>query len=659
MKKIAGMVLASGLLVSSLSGCSKITANELRNISTQNMLTVQEVLDFREEGLKYGNIATRPAVKDYKLSYNEVDEDTKKKINDKFNEIQTEHNKLTDYKLSESLHDYFKNFADDMVLTLRPAESTIKESMGYYYLTVNYDATTNSAGNFKSEANYLGIDGIIVKDYLGIDTIQSAFLGEAIRKVNEYRVALEKEPLPNLASNEVFNTQQPEADTPTQDQQEIQYDENGNPIETEPVTGETQVPETKPVTTSVENDGVSLDGNIRKLAFDIDEFNEVVGSSKEQIAYMPNVNMVYSGVTPQGSMSGFGMYQEGINGLKEFGFDRTKSSGLLTLTYVFKQNELNGEMDYIFPYVETYVNNNEFFAQERKSLTVPAFINTELKKTLDEFDRATNNKDLTELMSGDVIEDAGLGLKMATYGRATDMITFISELKAIEGRDNNVYLLKVERTVEEEPASHGTVSQYRDTYYMVLRQKDLKFRVNDVVLAKRELTKQPELNPDGATYRRLVALNLEGEVTEDVKNEITSTVLKKWQDSCTQRNLGTDEGATFGMYTCFNNDRSLLSDKRLEYINSKMRNILTAQGVEVPGNVTIKVNEWVGGYDTQVEFTTKEFVDYEGTNKGTYLECYYLVSHYGTEWVIDDIEVMTETPVEGDEYNKIKAEFNN
>lgn len=52
----------------------------------------------------------------------------------------------------------------------------------------------------------------------------------------------------------------------------------------------------------------------------------------------------------------------------------------------------------------------------------------------------------------------------------------------------------------------------------------------------------------------------------------------------------------------------------------------------------IKPSEWISGTENQVEFTTKELIKYNnGNNGGMYIENYYLVSKYGTSWVIDDI----------------------
>ena len=77
------------------------------------------------------------------------------------------------------------------------------------------------------------------------------------------------------------------------------------------------------------------------------------------------------------------------------------------------------------------------------------------------------------------------------------------------------------------------------------------------------------------------------------------------------------------------------------------------------GNATLTIVpvEWIGGFDTQVELTTKELIEYEGVDLGLYLENYYVVSHFGNQWVIDDIQQITERELSGEDLAKVKEGF--
>ena len=127
-------------------------------------------------------------------------------------------------------------------------------------------------------------------------------------------------------------------------------------------------------------------------------------------------------------------------------------------------------------------------------------------------------------------------------------------------------------------------------------------------------------------------------VTDEIQQAICRTVLNDWSYYTNQRILGGDEKSAddYGMYGQFNSNRSTLPEDRLEYINSKMRNLVIAKGVGTKANLNIIPVEWVGGTNQQVELITKEFIQY-GDNTGHYMECYYLLSHFGNRCLMREI----------------------
>ena len=75
-------------------------------------------------------------------------------------------------------------------------------------------------------------------------------------------------------------------------------------------------------------------------------------------------------------------------------------------------------------------------------------------------------------------------------------------------------------------------------------------------------------------------------------------------------------------------------------MNSTLRNILVAKGVDVKAEYSGTVTEWIGGADNQAELITEEVVAYAGTDMGMYMQVYYLVSNMQDEWVIDDMKII-------------------
>jgi len=616
--KIRAILISLTVMALTLTGCSS-KGMAYKSIRLEPPLTTQEVLDYYAKELSYESITQYSKLDTEELEYNIIEGDMKDKAINSYKEVIRDYKSTSNYKISKYNHEYLKAFLDDLVITEKGIAG-VKEAMGYYYVEVNYGVSANKTGVFKEQANYLGINGVIIEDYEGNTVIDDEYLELAVDEVNKARKEQGK------AQLNIKNTGDKTEDTESNDGINA-INRNDNSV------------------------GISVGKSINKvrhLDFDVKEFNNVVGSSKEQIAFMPDVSLVFKPTLESGTVNGYGLFDAGNYGLKDFGYNRNNLNGELTITFVFKQNELEGkELDYQFCYINSYVNNNNI--NGLSEVTVPEFIRTELEKLVERLDRAINNRDIAALMGREIVEDAGMGMLQGMYGANSQIVSLVSNINKILARDNNIYLVELERTVEDCAKGIGVTAVYEDRYYLVIRQDDLLFKINDMVLMSRELKRVPEPNPDNASYRRLVALNLAGPISEQNKLGIKATLEGLYQAS-TDRKLD-------GMYGSFNTNLELLSEERLEYLNSKLRGYLVAKGVNQPAVMSGKVTTWIGGYDTQAEVTTQELIEYEGTDTGIVLECYYLMSNYGTKWVIDDIEVISETEVSGAELAEIREKL--
>ena len=743
-KRLA-LVIMSALLVESLSGCGNVGTLYNSNIQEQQYASVQEIMDYYAKSMKYGSISTRPAVKSENARFNTVPEEseTYAKLQAALQEVTAEHQKNGNYKIPDGVHNYLKAFTDDMVLsgsTIRRA----KEYGGYYYLTVSYNVTKNTSGSFKEQANYLGIDGIIIKDIYGVEDIDDSYLNTVIKKMNPYLEALEKAPLENYGvddswlagrynpedepvgetdsteseGNESEEGDTGEGDTGEGDTGEGDTGDEGNVTNetgenTGDGTGDVQSPTENELPNAPGDEGTEDGGdtgsatnvaelnemflnskgeevpktganNIDRLAWDMKEINDYVGSSKEQIAFIPEITMVYNPAPVQGVLNGYGMFSQGKAGLGDFGFTQNEidKPGSIVITYVFKQNILEpDELDYLMAYVNEYDSANEsikggefggvlsdfLYSEENREqdaeivkeqftgpqLTVPTFLGNQLEMIIDEFDRAVNNKSVTALLDGDVIEDVGLGMKYAAYASNAEIVTFKSDIKRVVARKGNEYLLEIDRTVEDSPAGAGVVGHYRDTYFVVVRQDGMNFKYNDEFFVKRVTTQVPEVEAENTSVRRLVTLNLSGVVDSNTAKDITDNLVNKLAT------LGSEQNNE--MLDLFNSDRNLLSEERYNYITTKVITQLQSKGYNPDTEWIIKPSEWISGEERQVEFTTKELIKFTQADKvigGLYLESYYLVSKYGTDWKIDDIINITTKYIEAEEVSAYEQDVN-
>lgn len=698
------VTLAMLMALSTLSGCSQTSEDleAVQSLSRQPYRSLQRVLDTNAEGMKYSSFSQRTAVEDYQANYNKVSAEKQTKYIEFLSQILAEHNKNTDYNVdlvSQENHDYWKNLTDDMILE-NPRALQIKEYSGYYFLTAEFTTRPNKLGSFLATANYLGLDNCFKHDENAYPVLNDIWIAQAFPELNKEREALGKEPYRlfiNSDSSMVY-TQEKETEAPVEESipEEIEPVEDGEVVDgaedvvEDITTEETVVAETE---SSIEDNSQEVyvaenqalgdsdiyNENLRKLEYDVIEYEEVFGSSQDGVSFMPYLSQVYQSVAPQGALTGDGCYNEGISGLREFNFNRDELvpytyasadgsttvdvSGVMTVTFIFKQNELDKDkVDYVFAYLEDYQSMNPFLTEgygaTNNYLAVPNFVDEQIRIKVEELDRLINNGDINGLMRMDVIEDAGLAIKLAQYRNTTDIVNYTTDVKGVLARKGNVFLVEVERTIAETPKNTGYVSQYKEKAYLVVRQKDLNFYINDIYTASRELTKQPQIEEISQTYRQLVSLNLSDTEIQNSIEEIKSTVLNDWIFYCNQKILGEDGIENYGMYEMFNDNRSVLSETDLEYINSKMQGLLFAQGYNYPGTLKIKPIEWIGGTEDQVEFTTEELITYGDSGIATKLTCYYLVSHFGNRWVIDDIQVIDEQlNISGQDYALAQENF--
>lgn len=466
-------------------------------------------------------------------------------------------------------------------------------------------------------------------------------------------------------------TNQTEEST-TETVEESQLEESISSADTETMeSSETEPSTDSALSTETENTGYSYvdnsedaindsyANNVRQLLYDVKLFNKVVGSSHEQMACVPYVSMVYNPVEPQGSLSGYGIFSEGAYGLKDFGYDRTKyGTGTMKITFVFKQNpQRRDRFDYSYCYINEYKTN---ISLEDKDVTQSSYIDGMLDVVIERADRAFSNKDSAGLMSKEIYEPSDLGLRELELRNSSNVLAYMTKRVKTLDRKNKEYLVELERTSELSPKGLGTTARYKDKYYAVIRQDGVEFKINDIVWVSRDIERIPEPNSADSIIRRLTSLNLSGDVSEQAKIDIND-MFKKLSIGVNEKrredSVGEDGKPVYGVYGRFDSDTSLLSTEKSEYLKSKLTTRLNRFGSDKNWNLNIRVAEWLGGYNDQVELETEELYTYEGLDKGIYVKNYYLVSHYGKEWVIDDIIAIEENEVSGAELEQLKQSF--
>ena len=698
-RRLAG-VLGVGLSVTFVfTGCGK--KYDYSKIPYAKMLTRQEVIDDYAKSLSYKSIAEK-GVSKTKIQWNEVPSSITEKLWTKTQQI-IETNQLNagyEDDMSVAVHDYVKLLLDDLVLTKPDGGNytyTEAENNGYYFVTVNFGTKLNGQGTFKDAANYLGIDGFIISDANGNPVLNKEFVDGAygMSKVNAARSAARLTPYTIFADANLTYAPQTQTvvaqDTPTTDAEGnaiVSTDiGGGSEATTGSAEGESAATDNSgngvglSDDSSDDNSGYSYSGGtetagynnlfantIRQVEYDNKYINSAIGSSTTGIPVVPPVGMVYNPVETNGELSGYGIFNEGSYGLRDFGYAREAyGTGKISLTFVFKQNaDDRDKFDYKYCYINNYETNIEM---KDSGVTLSDDINTQLDQTIERIDRAFCNEDIAGLMNKSNIEPSDLGIRLAELRTSSNILTFSTHRVKTLARKGKQYLVELERTTEESAKGFGNTAKYKDKYYAVIRQNGTDFVLNDIVWVSRELLRIPEPEADDAITRRLTSLNLAGAVDESVKPAINQLLNRVYNATnnvgyYTQYdksgNVVVDNGIPmYGLDDQFDSNKELLKSARKEYLESQIVNRAQSHMNSSECMLKGKVVSWIDGYSDQVELTTEEFYDFSKIKNGIYVKNYYLVSHYGNRWVIDDIVPIEEKEVEGNEYEEKVSLFSN
>lgn len=463
-----------------------------------------------------------------------------------------------------------------------------------------------------------------------------------------------------IESTETENNDSEEAETPSEENEsDSEATENENEMSLEE---QYNIQQTESGVTYQ-----SLVSSERKPSVSVKLINNVVGSSKEQSAFLPDLDLVYNKPEAEGTISGFGIYPSGENGLKLFGFDRSKLGGKATLRYIFKESVAgNGELVGYNIYVSD-IDVSTGFTSIENNVLIPEFLQGQLEQIVERADRINIDCNLPGYLEGSIYEDMGFGVLRGYTEVGTNRLKYMSVIRSVLSRDsvNNAYLCELETTVQEGSKSSDVYGTYRDKSYVVIQQQGDEFTIIDALRVSRQVYKEPTINPDSVLQKRLIALNLSGDVTDANKTEITQLMNDFYLAGTVKLISGPKDlevnGETKtverGLSDCINNDTEMVSTSTQEYMLSEIKNELARLGTGVDSEYMGAITQWIGGYDNQAEITTEEFIEYSGKGEGLYIECYYLVSKMHDTWVIDERKVINSEMYEGAEVDNIRARF--
>ena len=703
-KSVIAIFLVATQLV--MTGCGGTSAVD---VPLMSRTTKQQVLDYYADSLKYDAVITRASDEEKeKTKYEEhivTDSETIDQITSLYKQAES-NLQNTEYiadgaVIDEELFNYIKGYLNDLQISGgKIPENGITSAIGYYFIDVEYNTAPSTYGEFTNLASLIGLRGAFKENYMtGEVTKDDGFIAAALDAGNKYflenninktlvyddtnlfqaidgRIGIENSGITETADHTVDETVDTEVDGAgtevseenTAEDSEVTEDGNtsdGAIAEEETVEDETTADVTNEISNITDtqyNEPVSS-GN-RAVKFDVNYINSIVGASAENMYTMPKISTIYN-IPSSNGISGAGIYPCGIGGMKLFGYNREKSSGTLTLRYVFQESEDgDGTISCINIYPKEMRNEIPQFAAD-SNVIIPEYLMQEFEVLVERADRAIVNCDLTTLISDSIFTDLGFGVLRGYKKDSTDILKHMSVIRQVISRsiDNNAYVLEIESTIVEGAKSSNVQGTYRDKSYIVIQQFGKEFKITDWVRVSRDVTDEPDIDYGNSTLKRLVALNLTGEVSDTTKKEVTTLINDLYRASTYRKLSGpyeiktSDGTVTYdrGMYDCFNNDVKLLRSDKKEELNSRIRSYLTAYGTDTKCVYSGTVDEWIGGYKNQVEFTTEEVMVYGDNEAGRYFRTYYLASKMNDVWYIDEMKILDTEEIDASEISDIQG----
>ena len=378
----------------------------------------------------------------------------------------------------------------------------------------------------------------------------------------------------------------------------------------------------------------------RRVRLDINLINEQVGSSTKEMAFLPDLNLVYEKPSKNGDICGFGIYPEGANALRIFDYNRDDITGKLKISFVFKDQIENAGVELVKKnmYVSSIDITNGFNASDKK-ITVNKATNDFLEETIERMDRVEANGDIGAMMTNKLYEDKGYATLAAFKKNCSYQNKRVSTIRNILATNtaNKAYLLEVETVIEDMAGGSEAYGTFKDRSYVVVQLMGADWLVTDSVRVSRETLRQPEVEPDSAAVKRLIAMNLYGAVPEDVKPAVNELLLDTYKSATALRVTPDEENGIKGLDALINSNQAIISADDKKYIIDYLASKLTLHG---SGKAVISgsIIDWMGGSETQVEFETEELITYSGYDEGYYMRVHYVVSKQDSDgrWVIDE-----------------------
>lgn len=644
------------LTTGTLTGCGADATKQYTNLPLVDSISSAEVREYYKEAIKVKDITQRSVSTAVETGeFRDVSAEELSILQDEITHIESliAANTYTyDEYLDVNTYNNLKIFLDDRTYTQKEI-AFVGAQREKFTVDVVYSGKKKTEGKVKIDAKYLGVHGIFRKDKDGLAYKDDLYIAKIEKAIKEEQELLNKKQEAGISDTTTAN-QTPNSNIKITNQ------------EAKKAVTPNAAPATTPTTGGTGLDANLLDGfstqstqlpqsstaiNVSDLAdygeVNLKVYNNIFGSSLNETAFVPDLDMVFTPSENGGKLGGYGIFSQGSL-MSEFGINAKQTEQLVTIRYIFNRDIADETQIKLYG---AYVRNMTMEGvPEFEDELLPQFVMTSIEQIVDRSDRVKNNHDVTGMASGDVYENLRNTILFGTLNNGTKVNTLSNVTRYLK-RDNSRYLVEV-KALSEEDNMFDKLGQgrYEDTYLVLIEQQvlDDSFIIIDWLRTGREFITEPNFDYTSSVDKRYYYLSLEGTTPDDVKPAIKDFL----QEQIT--NANNKEWTAY--YQNINQNTDMLGKTQRDGIYLTTKKWCERMGSEKEYQYHGAIVNWIGG-TTQVEFTTEELIVYPELNKAQWMTNYYVVSSYEDTWVIDELTNLDIAVLEGDAIEKKKVEI--
>ena len=569
----------------------------------------------------------------------------------------------------DSENNYFNFAIDPWFSDNKDFRYSFYNNASNYYVKVDITglAKNPTIAEFKKPANYIGIYGAINYDENGNMVVDELYLKTLVDTINTYRRIngldeLDEEIeqinyIQDYDEDFIFSPSYQQVVISTNSEitedlsEQWEIDQNSENIIKEVQDDEKIAEESKD----------SWNRVVRKLIYNSQDFNDIVGISRDYFSTIPSPLALFS-LQEVHPVQGYNLYDWGST-LKEV--SRNKSKANVSIVFIFQKNAYSDDFDFLTYYIDNIKTID--IAQDGTVDFISDFVKENIEIVIEDFNRAYSNKDIARLSSGDLISPQDLGLYWLLQ---RDSISFNKGdiwLNKLLRKEGNTYLCLVNQLSDEIcKGVEGTPGRFYRTWYMRIGLEDSKFKILDMYPCSLNVLRIPDIPIQTGKEEKLNSLQRQDirdyvadDVKEAIRNEMTKLEIaltnKFDRDLFRDDKIITNKDGLphYGVSSRFSQDKTILKSNKLDEIAETLANKVIKHGARTVCNVYIVPSVWIQGSNDQAELISNMLFIYGDNKFADILNVYMIYNKFNNVWTIDQFNILDEQEL--DNQKEIKA----